>query len=145
MQTDLVLVAQPTAVRCARDLVFVRLSRWGLTHVSGVIERLAMDLVSAVVRAVGSPKLGQPEAGDDIPFIRCVLWLRSGVVGFAVEDPTDVAIPTPPASVLHPTVRWDETQLAVGKATWFIVPVPSTLPRSDERDEPPSPRRFGHA
>ncbi|WP_330230573.1 hypothetical protein OHA40_32250 [Nocardia sp. NBC_00508] len=144
MQTDLLLIAQPTAVRCACNLVQLRLSHWGLSHVSSVMETLTRDLVDAVVRTIGSSKHDRPEPEDNIPLIRCVLWLRSGVIGFAVEDPTEVNIPTPPVATLYPAVRWDRTRLTTGKATWFIVPVPSTLSRSDQRSSALSPRRVGH-
>ncbi len=144
MQTDLMLVAQPTAVRCVRDLVLVRLPQWGLSHITGVIEALTTDLVRSVVSTIGSARPAHSEADDAVPLIRCVLWFRSGVVGFAVEDPTDVTIPTPPAAALHPTARWDETKLTVGKATWFIVPVPSTDFDPWQPTSSPPTRGFGH-
>ncbi|WP_433683370.1 hypothetical protein [Nocardia sp. CA-119907] len=145
METELLLIAQPTAVRCACNLVLIRLSHWGLSHISSVMETLTTDLVASVVHTIGSPKRDRPEPGDDIPLIRCVLWQRGGVVGFAVEDPTDVDIPTPSIATLYPAVRWDRTRLTTGKATWFIVPVPSTLSRPDERDGSLSPRRVRRA
>lgn len=146
MQTDLMLVAQPTAVRCVRDLVLVRLPQWGLSDIAGVIEALTTDLVRSVVSTIGSARPAHSQADDAVPLIRCVLWLRGGVIGFAVEEPTDVTIPTPPAAPLYPTVRWDQTKLAIGKATWFIVPVPSTRsePWQPDPSSPPT-RRFRHA
>ncbi|MGV9675430.1 hypothetical protein ACWDSJ_09145 [Nocardia sp. NPDC003482] len=144
MQTDLQLVAQPTAVRCVRDLVLVRLPQWGLSHIAGVIEALATDLVRSLVSTIGSARPAHTEADDAVPLIRCVLWFRSGVVGFAVEDPTVVAIPMPPAAPVYPTVRWDETRLPIGKATWFIVPVQSTNSIPWQPVTSPTTRRFRH-